>query len=98
MPYLTSVRYCVGEGETADSHKIVVVRYLFSRDEKLSPGAMTMLKVGVALVCIPFAELNGSSRVQWSPTQRWLRYACYLVCIDTCTTILTRLGAPLKHT
>lgn len=60
MRYLTSVRYCIFASRAADNHEIVVVRYIFSRDEKLSPGAMTMLKVGVNLSSILDVELNGS--------------------------------------
>lgn len=45
MLSLTFVRLSSHEDGTADECGTVVVRHIFNRDEKLSPGAMTMLKV-----------------------------------------------------
>lgn len=47
MPFLISVRvFLFSKSRILTLHVIVVIRYIFDRDQKLSPGALTMLKAG----------------------------------------------------
>ena len=70
MPSLISVRVFVfsSKSRILSLHVIVVIRYIFDRDQKLSPGALTMLKAGFKSLVIYFMFLTcfcHGYRVQW---------------------------------
>ena len=81
MPFLISVRvFLFSKSRILTLHVIVVIRYIFDRDQKLSPGALTMLKAGfkvsVGDILHVLTCFCHGYRVQWYRTPPLLLSVC----------------------